>query len=197
MDGAHWLGHLRSRTGERGGQGHGTDRGAPRAYPTIDFALLRLFLEGEEWTNTQLAQAMPLAPPRISRTVTKLVSRGLVHRRRLRSDRRVVVLTLTEAGMALTQDLHEQVQAYDASLCDGVSDEQMETFRRGYLQGHEELHSHCAGSAVLTDVSRYETRSCPGVVNRSVRVEALACPWDETHMPVPRAAGLQGRSHPG
>ena len=98
---------------------------APHGLAHIDFALLRLFLGVEEWTTSQLAQVLPLAPSGISRTVTKLVDMGLIQRRRLLSDRRVVVLTLTEAGTALTQDLHRRVQAYDASLCEGVSEEHM------------------------------------------------------------------------
>ena len=101
---------------------------APNDLTHIDFALLRLFLGVEEWTTTQLAQALPLAPSSISRTVTKLVDRSLIQRRRLSSDRRVVILTLTEEGMALTQDLHRRVQAYDAKLCGGVSDEEMGVF---------------------------------------------------------------------
>ena len=71
---------------------------APHDLTHIDFALLRLFLGVEEWTTTQLAQALPLAPSSISRTVTKLVDKSLIQRRRLRSDRRVVILTLTEEG---------------------------------------------------------------------------------------------------
>ena len=94
----------------------------------IDFALLRLFLGVEEWTTTQIAQALPLAPSSISRTVTKLVDKGLIQRRRLLSDRRVVILTLTQEGMALTQDLHRRVQAYEAELCRSVSDEEMGVF---------------------------------------------------------------------
>ena len=101
---------------------------APHGLTHIDFALLRLFLGVEEWTTTQMAQALPLAPSGISRTVTKLVDMDLIRRRRLLSDRRVVVLTLTEEGMALTQDLHRRVQAYDARLCEGVSEEHMATF---------------------------------------------------------------------
>ena len=101
---------------------------APHDLIPLDFALLRLFLGVEEWTTTQLAQVLPLAPSGISRTVTKLVDMGLIQRRRLLSDRRVVVLTLTEAGTAVTQDLHRRVQAYDASLCEGVSEEHMATF---------------------------------------------------------------------
>ena len=49
-------------------------------------------------------------------------------RRRLLSDRRVVILTLTEEGTELAQDLQGRVHAYDASLCEGVSEEQMAAF---------------------------------------------------------------------
>ena len=49
-------------------------------------------------------------------------------RRPLLSDRRVVILTLTEEGTERAQDLQGRVQAYDAKLCEGVSEEQMEAF---------------------------------------------------------------------
>ena len=101
---------------------------APHDLTHIDFALLRLFLRVEEWTTTQLAQALPLALSSISRAVTKLVDKSLIQRRRLRSDRRVVILTLTEEGMALAQDLHRRVQAYDATLSEGVSAQEMAVF---------------------------------------------------------------------
>ena len=94
----------------------------------IDFALLRLFLGAEEWTTTQLAEMLPLAPSGISRSVGKLVERGLIRRRRLLSDRRVVILTLTEGGLKLTQDLHIRVQAFDSRLCEDVSEEDMAAF---------------------------------------------------------------------
>ncbi len=94
----------------------------------IDFALLRLFLEVEEWTATQLAQALPLGLPGVSRLVTKLVDRGLIQRRRLLSDRRVLILTLTAEGMALTRNLHRRVLSYHTTLCEGVSKEEVEAF---------------------------------------------------------------------
>ena len=94
----------------------------------IDFALLRLFLGVEEWTTTQLAGTLPLAPSGISRSVAKLVGKGLVRRRRLLSDRRIVILTLTPEGLKLTRDLHGRVQAYDSTLCAGVSEEDMAVF---------------------------------------------------------------------
>ena len=65
---------------------------------------------------------------RISAVVTKMVDRGLMRRRRLRDDRRVVMLSLTEEGKALTLELHQRVQAYDARLCEGVSEAEMAAF---------------------------------------------------------------------
>ena len=101
---------------------------SPHGLAPIDFALLRLLLDVEEWTTTQLADALPLAPSGISRSVARLVGMGLIKRRRLLSDRRVVILTLTDEGAALTQDLHECVQTYHSRLCQGVSEEEMEVF---------------------------------------------------------------------
>ena len=75
---------------------------APHGLSHIDFALLRLFLGADEWTTTQLAETLPLAPSSISRSVTKLVNKGLVQRRRLLSDRRVVMLTLTDDCLLYT-----------------------------------------------------------------------------------------------
>ena len=81
----------------------------------------------EEWTTTQLAKALPVTLSRVSRVVTKMVGMGVMRRRR-RSDRRIVMLGLTEEGKALTLELHRSVQAYDARLSEGVSEEEMAVF---------------------------------------------------------------------
>ena len=101
---------------------------APYNLIPLEFAILRAFLGREEWTTTQLAKALPVTLSRISRIVTKLVDRDLLRRRRLRSDRRVVALALTEEGKALTLELHRRVQAYDARLSVGVHEEELAVF---------------------------------------------------------------------
>ena len=101
---------------------------APYNLIPLEFAILRAFPGREEWTTTQLAKALLVTLSCISRIVTKLVGRDLLRRRRLRSDRRVVMLALTEEGMAMAQDLHMRVQAYDAMLSEGVSAQEMAVF---------------------------------------------------------------------
>ena len=70
-------------------------------------------------------QVLPVKISRISRIVAKLVDRGLMSRRGLRNDRRVVMLSLTEEGKTLTRELHRRVQAYDARLSEGVTEHEM------------------------------------------------------------------------
>ncbi len=69
----------------------------------IDFGRLRFFLRFEEWATAKVVHELPLARSRISATVTKLVNRGPIQRRRLLSDRRVVIPTLTKDWMTLRQ----------------------------------------------------------------------------------------------
>ena len=78
---------------------------APFELSTLHFAVLRRFLHREKWTSTELLQLIPVGAPRMSRIVAKLVERRLLRRRRLRNDRRVVILALTQEGTSLTNDM--------------------------------------------------------------------------------------------
>ena len=101
---------------------------APHGLLSAEYSLLRACLQLEECTATQLADIVPTDPSRISRMVTKLVDLGLLRRRRLRNDRRIVMLRLTPAGNELTSQLVEQTQLYYAALTEGVSEEDMAGF---------------------------------------------------------------------
>ena len=65
---------------------------------------------------------------------------GLRCRRRRRSDRRVVMLALSEEGKALALELHRRAQANDAGLSEGVSEEEMAVFASVLSKGNGQLH---------------------------------------------------------
>ena len=62
----------------------------------------------------------------ISRVVSKLVDRGVLRRRRPREDRRVVLLKLTEDGVALALEIHERAHAYEERLMQGIDAGELE-----------------------------------------------------------------------
>ena len=94
----------------------------------LEFNLLQFCLERGECTATQMAQVLPVDPARISRIVNKVVEQGLLRRRRLRSDRRVVMLTLTDEGNELALNISERVRAYNDRITRGISQRDMRTF---------------------------------------------------------------------
>lgn len=100
---------------------------APYGLTPLEYSLLRHCLE-EECTATHLAQVLPVDGSRVSRLVTGLVDKGLVRRRRLRSDRRVVMLRLSDEGRELTLRIMERMRGYDAMLTEGIDDEDLRVF---------------------------------------------------------------------
>jgi DNA-binding MarR family transcriptional regulator len=100
----------------------------PHGLTPLEFNLLRTCMEREECTATELAEELPVDASRISRIVTVLVDKDLLVRRRLRSDRRMVMLRLSDEGKELTSMLLERIQAYDAKLTQNISPEEMKVF---------------------------------------------------------------------
>lgn len=100
---------------------------APYGLTPLEYSLLRHCLE-EECTATHLAQVLPVDGSRVSRLVTGLVDKGLVRRRRLRSDRRVVMLRLSDEGRELTLQIMQRMQGYDAMLTEGIDEAEMRVF---------------------------------------------------------------------
>lgn len=104
------------------------DEVTPYGLIPSEFNLLRTCVENGPRTATQLAEVLPVDASRISRMVTRLVNLGLLRRQRLRSDRRVVLLHLTDKGNDLTSRVNKRVQVHVGKLLQGVSEDEMRTF---------------------------------------------------------------------
>ena len=94
----------------------------------LEYSLLRLCLERGECTATEIAQELPVDASRISRMVTRLVDNGLLLRRRLTDDRRVVKLRLSDSGHETTSLLFNRIQGYYARLTSGINEADIKVF---------------------------------------------------------------------
>ena len=118
-------------------------RAAPYGITNSEYALIWHCLEGER-TATQLAQVLPMDGSRISRIVTELVNKGLLVRRRLQADRRIVMLSLTSEGMEITSRIFQNMQHYYTMITEGISEEEMRAFssvKSRILANHASLES--------------------------------------------------------
>jgi len=84
-------------------------------------------LKGEEWrTQHELARALHIEGPTLTRHIDGLEEEGLVVRRRDTNDRRAVSVELTDAGRAKHTELLRAVQAFNQRLLAGFSAEELD-----------------------------------------------------------------------
>ena len=106
------------------------ERLAPFELTPLQWGILEACFQGQADTVMGLMRMMPIESASISRNVDKLVGKGLIRRRRLRSDRRVVKLSLTKDGLEMMPELGRRLQDINALLLKGVSEKEKMTFIR-------------------------------------------------------------------
>jgi DNA-binding MarR family transcriptional regulator len=90
--------------------------------------ILRMLAPGHELAMKTIASQLQLTPPSITALTRRLITNGLLLRRPHAEDSRVVLLSLTDAGRDLYEQLyHEQLQAIER-LLSGLSEEEQRLF---------------------------------------------------------------------
>jgi MarR family transcriptional regulator for hemolysin len=93
--------------------------------------LILLALKQRQWrTQQDLAAAVGIEGPTLTHHLDGLEKSGLIERERDPEDRRAVRVELTAAGDKLFHRLRDAAGSFDSRLRDGISDEELESFRR-------------------------------------------------------------------
>ncbi|NTV64400.1 MAG: MarR family transcriptional regulator [Oscillochloris sp.] len=117
-------------------------------------ALLRILAPDAQLAMKELADRLQLTPPSVTALARRLVAVGLVERHQHGEDSRITLLSLTDAG----RDLHQQISCAQLnameSLLAGLSPEEQQLFLDlldravSYAQGHTlSCFSVCPSSA--------------------------------------------------
>jgi DNA-binding MarR family transcriptional regulator len=88
--------------------------GGPFDLRPVEFSLLMLLLANGRASPGQLAQALAVAPPKVTALLDRLAARALVRRQRSAADGRATDVLLTPAGRALAQRAHGVAVAMEA-----------------------------------------------------------------------------------
>ncbi len=94
----------------------------------LEFGILEHCERHTAGTLRELVQVFPVDASVISRAVQRLVQKGLLTRRRLHSDRRVVRLILTQDAAEVVPQLAEQGRASQAQLLRSISEDECAAF---------------------------------------------------------------------
>ena len=85
-----------------------------------EYRLLLILLERGPMTAAEIVPQIILEQSLVSRTVQRLYEKGLLSRRRSRTDRRNVTLRATEAGPELAGKLEQPLRELDEELTRGI-----------------------------------------------------------------------------
>lgn len=93
--------------------------------------LILLSLKQQRWrTQQELARAVGIEGPTLTHHLDGLEKAGLIERKRDPDDRRAVRVELTDAGDRLFDSLRDAAVSFDARLRSGLSDRELDEFRR-------------------------------------------------------------------
>jgi len=97
------------------------EHGKPYVVTPPQWGVLALLGEQDGLTISSLSQARAIDPPTVTGIVTRLEQSGLVERRHVREDRRVVRVYLTEEGREAMGFLLSVVATFHAAMTRGIS----------------------------------------------------------------------------
>ena len=95
--------------------------GEPFELRTVEFTLLMVLLRNVRVSPKQLARALAMTAPAITVLIDKMAARGLVERRRSRTDGRALEVLLTAEGEALARATHARSLAMEDGLLQRLS----------------------------------------------------------------------------
>ncbi len=115
---------------------HSLGRYAPEAWMELDLTIGQLkclfFIDSQGSTNFRnLAKALGVTPPDITRLVDRLIEQGFVSRREHPDDRRMQLLQVTKKGTSLLARLRENKTTHLHRILANLSDAELITVARG------------------------------------------------------------------
>lgn len=97
--------------------------------------VLKYIYQTKKCTSTELADAFEVNKSAITAIINRMSDRGLIERTRDENDRRVIYLTLTEAG----KNLHEQTEEKVHLLVESIITQFEETEITNFINTYEKL----------------------------------------------------------
>lgn len=99
----------------------------------VQYAVLKCLWDEDLLTPKQIAQVIALDASTITGILGRLENKGLIERTHSNIDRRTLLVTLTDSGRALRDDIDRVILEANREVLAGLSDEE-QTLLKSYLE---------------------------------------------------------------
>jgi len=118
-------------------------------------ALIKALAETDGQTMSQLAAALAVQPPTVTKMVNRLSAQGVVRRQASDTDGRLARVFLTEDGRGRIADIDRTWKRLEKEALDGIDDKDRKRLRRLLKQIERNL-AEAGGHGVADDVDEVE-----------------------------------------
>lgn len=115
------------------------ERLRPLGVTTLQYTALSVLARRDDLSSAQLARRSFVRPQTMHQMIQALAERGLVERRADPSNRRVLLVGLSEQGRSLLRECEPLVGEIEDRMLAGMPEEQREAFRNALVQGCAQL----------------------------------------------------------
>jgi len=115
------------------------ERLRPHGVTTLQYTALSVLAQRDDLSSAQLARRSFVRPQTMHQMIQALAERGLVERRADPSNRRVLLVGLSEQGRSLLRECEPLVGEIEDRMLAGMPEEQREAFRNALVQGCAQL----------------------------------------------------------
>lgn len=110
----------------------------------IQYALLKCLWDEDEQAPSQLAQHLCLDSSTVTGIMGRLEEKSLIVREYCKTDRRRIIVCLTDAGRALQKPIEALIEETNRLVTRGISAEQLQTLRSDLLHIAEQANELAA-----------------------------------------------------
>lgn len=125
----------------------------PRGLTTLQFTALSVLARQGQLSSAALARRSFVTPQSMNEMVLWLERRGLVERERDPSNRRVLLIRLTDDGKRTVEECTEIIGEFEARVLDGMRPGERMTFRDCLRRGYSSLLPLVGGQPATDPVS--------------------------------------------
>jgi len=111
----------------------------PAGLTTAQYTALTVLERHTDMSSAQLARSSFVTAQSMADMITSLEARALIERHRDKSDRRRLVVALTDKGRALLDRCREEVAAVETTMLAGLSAPQTKALRGALITCHANL----------------------------------------------------------
>jgi MarR family transcriptional regulator, organic hydroperoxide resistance regulator len=98
--------------------------------PVEQWRILSVLVGGQGLSMGELAHAVLMNPPALTKAIDRMIVRALVYRRHDANDNRRVLVHISDFGRELVADCHSEVERYEQDLTAPLGPRRTEQLRR-------------------------------------------------------------------